>query len=402
MGGPAGCEGPRPAPDASRIPACPDERSAHVGAKIACVTELQPWDVVWNRGRTSMSVRLERLRAKSFLVAQCAVAAGVAWLVAADLLGHATPFFAPVTAVVSLGTSYGQRWRRVAEVTVGVAVGVFIADLLVIWLGSGWWQLMVIVTLAMSTAFLLDAGVLFVTQAAVQSIVIASLVPAPGAAFVRVTDALVGGTVAIVAATVVPGAPLRRPREEAARVVRRIASLLRGASTGLIEHRVDATMALLADARTTDSLIRELQDASAEGLSVLTSTPFRTRHKGQVRKMAELVEPLDYALRNTRLLVRRVAVAAYRTEPVPPTYARLCTDLAAAVDAVAAELESDRTAESAREQLLVLAVATSEVERSHELSAEVILAQLRSIIADLLRITGMGVLESTDAIPPLR
>jgi hypothetical protein len=118
--------------------------------------------------------------------------------------------------------------------------------------------------------------------------------------------------------------------------------------------------------------------------------------------MAELVEPLDYALRNTRLLVRRVAVAAYRREPVPPAYAGLCADLASAADAVAAELEADRMAESARESLLVVALATSEVERSHELSAEVILAQLRSIIADLLRITGMGVLESTDALPPLR
>ena len=55
--------------------------------------------------------------------------------------GTTTPFFAPIAAVVSLGTSYGQRLRRVAEVTVGVAIGVFVADLLVAWLGSGWWQL---------------------------------------------------------------------------------------------------------------------------------------------------------------------------------------------------------------------------------------------------------------------
>ena len=57
---------------------------------------------------------------------------GVAWLIAADLLGHPTPLFAPIAAVVSLGTSYGQRLRRVVEVTIGVAVGVFVADLLVL------------------------------------------------------------------------------------------------------------------------------------------------------------------------------------------------------------------------------------------------------------------------------
>jgi uncharacterized membrane protein YgaE (UPF0421/DUF939 family) len=368
----------------------------------AAVTEEQPWDVVWNRGRTSMQVRLDRLRSKAFLIVQCAVAAGVAWWIAADVLDHPTPFFAPVTAVVSLGTSYGQRLRRVAEVTLGVAIGVFIADLLVIWLGTGGWQIALIVALAMSTAMLLDAGALFVTQAAVQSIVIAALALEPDQALARWTDALIGGAVALVAATVVPRAALRRPQEEAARVVRKIASLLRGAASGLVAGDVDQTMALLADARATDSLIRELQDASAEGLSILASSPFRVRHRGQMRMMAELTDPLDYALRNTRTLVRRVAVAAYRRQPVPHSYALLCEDLAEAADQVAVVLASGRIADDARERLVALGVATTEVERSDELSAEVVLAQLRSIIADLLRITGMGMLESTDAIPPLR
>ena len=81
----------------------------------------------------------------------------------------------------------------------------------------------------MSAAFLLDGGQLFVTQAAVQSIVVASLLPGPGAAFTRWTDAVVGGMVALVAATVVPAAPLRRPREQASVVMRKIAGLLRAA-----------------------------------------------------------------------------------------------------------------------------------------------------------------------------
>ena len=92
-----------------------------------------------------------------------------------------------MAAVVSLGTSYGQRLRRVAEVTVGVAIGVFTADVFTHYLGSGAWQLTLIVALAMSTALLLDAGAIFVTQAAVQSIVVSVLLPDPGAAFTRWT-----------------------------------------------------------------------------------------------------------------------------------------------------------------------------------------------------------------------
>ena len=47
-----------------------------------------------------MGARLDRWRSKSWQVGQCAIAAGVAWFVAADLLGHTTPFFAPIAAVL--------------------------------------------------------------------------------------------------------------------------------------------------------------------------------------------------------------------------------------------------------------------------------------------------------------
>src|SRR5436189_2407452 len=79
-------------------------------------------DDVRARGRTSVAVRVRRWQSKSWHVAQCAIAAGLAWLVAADLLGHQTPFFAPIAAVAALGTSYGQRMRRVGEVALGVAI----------------------------------------------------------------------------------------------------------------------------------------------------------------------------------------------------------------------------------------------------------------------------------------
>lgn len=352
------------------------------------------------RGRTSLSQRLGRLRAKSWAVGQCAVAAMIAWYVAHDLIGHAFPVFAPSAAVIALGTSYGQRLRRVAEVTVGVAVGVFVGDLLTHWLGSGGWQIALIVVLAMSTALLLDAGTIMVTQSAVQAVVVSVLLPLPGGAFSRWTDALVGGGVALIAATIVPRAALRRPREVAAGVVRRLAALCRAASDCLADGDAQHALAVLDEARDTDDLVAELRAAANEGLSVVASSPFRRRRHGiGLRQMADLVEPLDFAIRNTRVLVRRVAVAAYRRERVPASYAALLEDLAASADLVADELEADRMASAAIGSLIALGWATTELERSQDLSAEVILAQVRSIIADLLAVAGMDPLEATDAIP---
>src|SRR6476620_8349728 len=352
--------------------------------------EAAPLDTMWSKGRTSVRARVRRWESKRWQIAQCSLAAGAAWLFAADVLHHQTPFFTPIAAVVSLSTSYGQRLRRVVEVTLGVAIGVFLGDLLVEWLGSGWWQLSLIVALAMSTAFLLDGGQLFVTQAAVQSIVVSTLIPDPGAALTRWTDALVGGAVALVAATAVPAAPLRRPREQAAGVMRKIAALLRAAGEVMVDGQIEPAMALLDDARSTEHLIRELQAAADEGLSVVASSPFRVRHKGNLRRMVELVDPLDRALRSTRVLVRQTAVAAYHRRPVPKSYSLLTLDLADAADAVAAELAADRMAVGARSALLAVGHASGMVARTEELAAEVVLAQIRSVVVDRGVHTGLA------------
>jgi uncharacterized membrane protein YgaE (UPF0421/DUF939 family) len=367
------------------------------------VTDLpDSLDRAWQAGRLSVRARASRVRSKAWLIGQAALAAALAWVVAKDVLGHDTPFFAPIAAVVSLGVTYGQRLRRVAEVTVGVAVGVLVADLLVLALGTGWWQLALVVALAMTAALLLDAGGLLVTQAAVQAIIVTTLIPDPDQALIRWTDALVGGGVALVAATVVPAAPLRRPRERAAVVVRKIASLLRTAAESAVDGDLDRALEMLANARTTEPLIRELQAAADEGMSVVASSPFRRGHRGHVRRMAELIEPIDRAMRNTRVLVRRVAVANYRGERLPRAYAVLCADLANAVDEMAEALERNEMPSQVRASLNRIGVGTAEVERVSDLSAEVVLAQIRSIIVDLLQITGLDVVEATDALPPPR
>jgi uncharacterized membrane protein YgaE (UPF0421/DUF939 family) len=361
-----------------------------------------PVDRIRERGRISFDERVGRLRGKSWHIGQCAIAAGVAWFLGKHVVGHPRPFFAPIVAVICLGTSYGQRLRRVVEVTVGVAIGVFIADLLLLVIGSGAWQISVMVVLGMSVALLLNGSQLFVNQAAVQGIVVVTLVATPGYALTRWVDAVTGGVVALVAAAVVPRAPLRRPREQAAVVVRRIAQLLREGVRSATEGDVERSLQVLAEARSTEPLIRELQGAADEGLSVVASSPFRRKYTGALRRMAELVEPLDRAMRNTRVLVRRMAATSYHHEQLPRAYGALCEDLADAVDEMADELASGKMPTEVRSSLLRIGRGTAEVERVNDLSADVVLGQIRSIVVDLLQITGMDMFEATDALPPPR
>src|SRR3954471_13175605 len=80
------------------------------------------------RSRVSMRTRLERLRLAWRSVLQAGVAAGLAWIVATQVFGHKLPFFAPVSAVITLGLTVSQRGRRAAEVAVGVALGIAVGD----------------------------------------------------------------------------------------------------------------------------------------------------------------------------------------------------------------------------------------------------------------------------------
>ena len=124
------------------------------------------------------------------------MAAGAAWTLASTI--HSQPFFAPVSAVISLGVARGRRTVRAIELTVGVAIGIAVADLLVHALGGGTLVLMLVVALSMLAALLLGAGTILVNQAAISAIlVVATLKPGQGPSPSRLFDALIGGAIAL-------------------------------------------------------------------------------------------------------------------------------------------------------------------------------------------------------------
>jgi uncharacterized membrane protein YgaE (UPF0421/DUF939 family) len=353
------------------------------------------------RGRDSLLRRFERWRSYWFLIAQTAVTAGLAWLVAERLLGHRMPFFAPVAAIITLGVSYGQRLRRGIEIAIGVALGVLVGDLFVTLVGTGVWQIMVVLALAMSIATLLSSRQLIIIQACVQSVIVVTLAPAPSQGFGRWLDAVVGCALALLVATVAPSAPLRKPARLAAQVLDHLAATLEAAATELRESDEEAATAVLAQARQSAEALAELGEATAEGLAVVRQSPFRRRQLAGVEAYAQLSDPLDHASRNLRVLARRCAIALWRGEQVPGPYRAQMTALAEVMRFMAIELRNGRLPVKARERLITVGRATSHLALSDSISAVVILAQVRSITADLLELTGMDYAEARELIPEM-
>jgi uncharacterized membrane protein YgaE (UPF0421/DUF939 family) len=350
--------------------------------------------------RVSVRQRLGRVRSRGWFILQCAVAASVAWWVASDLLDKPQPFFAPVAALICLGMSYGHRLRRSVEVLVGVAVGVAVGDLFVTLVGVGTWQIALSVLVALTLAVFLSGSVLVVTQAGVQAVIVTTLIPDPTAGLARWVDALIGGVVALGLATIAPTSPLRRPREEAAEVVREIAELLDEVVASALAADIDRASAALDRARQSEPALDALRHASEEALAVASLTPGRRGHAEVVRDVVAMTEPLDHAIRNLRVLARRVLAATRNGERIPDRYLALVSGLAGATATLADHLSDERPIAEVREALVAVAAASSEVEPSSLLSAQVVLAQTRSIVVDLLEVTGLTFEAAVALVPP--
>ncbi|MGW6279662.1 FUSC family protein [Kribbella sp. NPDC055071] len=351
------------------------------------------------RSRASIARRLERWRNRAFFIAQCALAAGVAWVLARYVVGHKQPFFAPVAAMVCLGFSFGQRLRRVAEVMVGVAVGVGVGDLFVRFFGTGIIQIVFVIALAMSVAVLLGAGTLMTTQAGVQAAIVTTLLPNPGAGFSRWLDAVLGGVVALAAATIAPAAAIRRPRQQATGVLNELAAILIETADGLRTRNEDAITDALRRARASESQLDDLRSAAAEGVAVVRLSPFRRRHRGRVQEIADLVIPLDRAIRNIRVLVRRCAVSVWRDEEMPAEYPMLLERLADGTRLIAESLFEPQAETAAHRVLGELGRRTAEMPLPTGLSAVVVLGQMRSTVVDLLELTGTSYDEARKLVP---
>lgn len=342
---------------------------------------------------------LRRLGDQWVHLLQIGVGVLLAWVVARDLLGHDLPFFAPVTAILCLGLTYGQRLRRIVEVTVGVAIGVAVGDLVVLALGTGAWQMALVVVAAMAVAVVVSTGQLLVIQSGVQAVFIVALTPSQGAAVDRWVDALVGGAVALVIGAVAPTAPVRRPRAVAARTVRRVAEVLDEVVAALRAGDRRAAEAALADARSLERDLGELRDAASEGVAVVRQSPLLRRYRPQAAAASNLVAPLDRCVRNLRVLARRADIALARDERVPARYLALVAELASATRDLARVLDEHDTPAGGRAVLERVAGLSARVETGAGLSAEMIRGQVRSMVVDLLVVAGVDDDDAIQLVP---
>lgn len=348
--------------------------------------------------REALRRRVRRVRGEGWTVVQTALAAGVAWALAS--LVHDQPFFAPVAAVIALGVARGRRSVRAVELVIGVAVGVAVADLIVLGLGTGTLVLGLVVALTMATALLLGAGTILVNQAAISAILVITVSPpTEGLSPDRFIDALIGGAMALLVGQVLfPRDPVRELARAARPVAADLARALECAAQALRTGDRELARRALDVARDTDDDLAAFVDAVALARETFSFRRPRRETRERLPQYAEAAQQMDYAVRNTRVLARRT-LAATRAGAASPALGDAVSLLGRAVLALADELE-DPARDAATRHLAVAAAAkaTSILDDDPDLSTSVIVGQVRSTAVDLLRGSGLSTDESHDAL----
>ena len=118
-----------------------------------------------------------------------------------------------------------------------------VGDLLISRIGSGWWQITLVVILAVAVAVFADGGSLLVNQAAASAVLVATLLP-PGQAggLDRCVDALIGGLVGVLVVAVLPSDPVAPVRRDLPDAARRAGRGARGVADALRDRDADAAL----------------------------------------------------------------------------------------------------------------------------------------------------------------
>ncbi|MEU1244292.1 FUSC family protein [Micromonospora parva] len=347
----------------------------------------------WDRLLAAWHDRVRRVRAIGGLALQAGLAAALSWFVAHSLLHVSQPVFAPISAVSTLAASVGQRLRRTIELIIGVTVGVLIGDLLLLVTGTGWWQLALIVVLAIVVALFLAGSAAVVIQAGATAVLIATLSPTVRDLEIpRFVDALIGGGVALlVTAVLLPLNPLRVLNRAARPVFDLLLTQLDATAEALAERDAARARTARGELRQSAGRLKAFVEAAqgAREASTLSPVYWHQRH-GPVGRYAQAAELIDRATRNSGTLIRRSVTLIEDGEPVPESLPRAVAELAETVRLLKRQFAAGAEPNRAREQALrAVATAGNAYRDGVGFSGAVVVAQVRTTVSDLLVATGL-------------
>jgi uncharacterized membrane protein YgaE (UPF0421/DUF939 family) len=144
-----------------------------------------------------MGQALRRVAAEAWPLLHSAAAATVAWALARHLIHHHQPFFAPIAAAAALNAALGERGLNAVRLLLGVAIGILVGEVAIVFLGDSYLAMGLGSFLAMAVAVAMGGARIVIAEAAGSAILTIALASGE-AGTQRLEDAALGAAVALV------------------------------------------------------------------------------------------------------------------------------------------------------------------------------------------------------------
>jgi uncharacterized membrane protein YgaE (UPF0421/DUF939 family) len=331
--------------------------------------------------------------------AKTAIAAGLAWFIAADVIGNNLPVFAPLSALLTVQVTVWDSVSRGLQRALGVVVGVLVAYALARLMGIHVWSVALVVFVSWVAGQLLRLGQQGAVQVPVSALLVLVLgTTTSGYAIDRVIDTFIGAAVGVGASLIViPRTNLAEARASVRALATAVVEVLRGLGSGVLAPGGDF-QALLTKARRLDDVAESAAVVTERTLTATRWSPTGYRDRSPAQALVTALNTLDYVVRSTRGLAR-VLTDGQRGSQLPPDLAEPLADLlrtaADELEAWAGGINAGQTvphepdaARVAQKYQAVLAAA-----RSAGVTAEV------TAMADAVAIYGLRITEDLQAVP---
>lgn len=268
-------------------------------------------------------------------IAEASVAAGVAWYIAHDVLGHADPFFAPIAAAVCLSASNLFQAQRAVQNIVGVALGICLGSTVVQLFGTEWIAMAATVFATLCVAVLFGRGVLardltFANQTAGSAILVMALSVGTDSVFQRLQEALIGGGVALVLSILLfPPNPRTAVRDARVGVLAALHDLLTETADRIGGRAVIPSGWQYAGVDRLHERLEVLNKARTHARHLAWIAPRRWAARGSVRGADRQAAQLALLAGSLLYLARAVTTACTVSGSVPPPVHDAIGDLAA-------------------------------------------------------------------------
>lgn len=295
-----------------------------------------PWPSCVSASRSRQ--RLRWLGPPVLHAAKTALASGLSWYLAADVLGNTIPVFAPLAALLTVQVTVWESVSRGLQRVVGVFVGVLVSFFFARLVGIHWWSVALIVFVALLAGQALRLG----PQGSVQVPVSALLVLVLGAttggyAVDRVVDTALGVAVGILVNLVlVPPTQLAQAQAEVRLFGASLADLLRQVASGVAAAPSPSAAAPAEVLATGPAMApelrraRQLSDEAAAAAAAVENTALAARWNPSGRRYGPAISRLAWAMGTLKLIERPVRGIARAFSDARPA-GRFPPDLGAAL-----------------------------------------------------------------------